>query len=48
MLHYELEPGFAVNDELWKPDVRETSESQGRRTHSVLEEVFDQVKGDCE
>lgn len=47
-LNYDFEPGFTVNDELWKPDVRESSGEQQGRTRRVLGEVFDGVKGDCE
>ncbi|KAL7410900.1 histidine phosphatase superfamily [Mrakia frigida] len=45
-LNYDFEPGFTVNDERWKPDVRESSEEQQGRTRRVLGEVFDGVKGD--
>lgn len=37
---FSLEPGFTEEDELWRPDVRETLEEQAARVQAFLDDVF--------
>lgn len=39
-LNFDFEPGFRVNDELWRPNERETAEHQQARTTKILDELF--------
>jgi broad specificity phosphatase PhoE len=37
---FSIEPGFAEEDELWRPDVRETLEEHAARVEAFLDDVF--------
>jgi len=39
--NYPFEEKFAENDELWKPDVRESASEHTIREHEALEQIFD-------
>lgn len=38
---YQIEDGFAEQDELWKSDVRETQEEHSVRINKVLQDIFE-------
>lgn len=38
---YPIEPGFTENDELWRPDERESPAHHTAREHQALEDIFD-------
>jgi hypothetical protein len=37
---YRFEPGFAEEDELWDPKVRESDEHRDRRLRDLLDDIF--------
>ncbi|KAF8621305.1 hypothetical protein AX15_007903 [Amanita polypyramis BW_CC] len=39
---FEIEKGFTEQDELWSPDIRESSEQVMHRTKQVMDTIFDQ------
>ena len=38
--HYTIEPGFAENDELWSPDIRESDSALDVRLKKLLDDIF--------
>ncbi|KAI0024136.1 histidine phosphatase superfamily [Xylariomycetidae sp. FL0641] len=41
---YEIEPGFAENDEIWKADVRESEAEVETRIRALLDDIFEHSK----
>ena len=37
---YTFEPGFAENDELWSPDIRESDPALDARLKKLLDDIF--------
>lgn len=37
---YTFEPGFAENDELWVPDLRESDSAETKRSKELLDDIF--------
>ena len=37
---YTFEPGFAENDELWSPDIRESDPALDARLKTLLDDIF--------